>query len=346
MERIEKARSLDADEKGPGPSLEKVGFGTWLTLARVSVHPVRASCLSCWVPSSPGALNTPSVPMSSFSRSWPSLAVLAATHFAGEYHDFPEDAISSGLMSVDEAGGDARGADGSIRRKLRNKFSGGSGILLSGRIPREKALLAARIAVAAAAALGLIIYFGLKTGPLTIPFGAVGILCGYFYSTPPLRWVERGLGEAIIAFAYGWLPIACSFYLMAGKLAPEAIWLGLPIGLTIFNVIIINEYPDHDADRAVGKRNLVVRCGKRRSVMFYVLGALGYCATFVLASVKLGLPGWTLIAEVPVILISMTVAAMMTAGRFQDPRTLEAMCGLTIMVNLASNAVLIAAYLF
>lgn len=345
MEGIEKERSLSADENGPGPSPGKAGFGTWLALARVSVHPlgIMPFVLGTIIAWRMEHAFRPDVLILSVLAV---LAVLAATHFAGEYYDFPEDAISSGLMSVDEAGGDARGTDGSIRRKIRNKFSGGSGILLSGRIPREKALLAARITVAAAAALGLIIYFGLKTGPLTIPFGAVGILCGYFYSTPPLRWVERGLGEAIIGFAYGWLPIASSFYLMAGKLAPEAVWLGLPIGLTIFNVIIINEHPDHDADRAVGKRNLVVRCGKHFSVMFYAAGALGYCATFVLAAVKLGLPGWALIAGVPVMLISMTVAAMLTAGRSRDPQTLETMCGLTILVNLASNAILIAAYLF
>ncbi len=330
--------TIPAAEKGPGRAAGRAGLGAWLALARVSFHPVGIlpfllGVLIAW--RTEHAFRPDVLILSLLAV----LAILAATHFAGEYHDLTEDSISAGLKSADEAGGVPA-------RKLRNKFSGGSGIVTSGVISPERSRAAGRAALAAAAVLGLVIYFGLKTGPLTIPFGAVGILCGYFYSTPPIRWVKRGLGEAVIGFAYGWLPIACSFYLMAGKLSPAAVRLGIPIGLTIFNVILINEFPDHDADRAAGKRTLVVRCGKRAAAVFYAVAALGISASFVLAVLKLGLPGWTTIAGTPVMLISLAVAVMMTAGGYRDPRRLEIMCALTIMVNLASNMVFIAAYLF
>jgi len=61
--------------------------------------------------------------------------------------------------------------------------------------------------------IGLILQFYYKTGPWTIPLGVIGMITGFFYSTPPPRWVKRGIGELLIGFCYGWLPVAAAFYL-------------------------------------------------------------------------------------------------------------------------------------
>lgn len=43
-------------------------------------------------------------------------------------------------------------------------------------------------------------------------------------------------------------------------------WLSLVLGLLIAAFLLINEFPDYRADRAGGKRTLVVRLGRERAV--------------------------------------------------------------------------------
>ncbi|MCX7966509.1 MAG: prenyltransferase [Syntrophorhabdaceae bacterium] len=115
--------------------------------------------------------------------------------------------------------------------------------------------------------VGLIIQFYFKTGTWTIPLGVFGILSGFFYSMMPIRWVARGVGEILIGLCYGWLPVSVSFYLQIGEFNHIIHWVSIPIACTIFNVILINEFPDYPADIIAKKSNLVVRYGKKRLVI-------------------------------------------------------------------------------
>ncbi len=324
------------------------GAGAWLTMARVPFHsvgvlPFILGTVVAWRIEHSFRLDV------LILGTLAVVAILVSTHFSGECYDHVEDAISSGVRGIGKDGkpGPAKVASAPgapLLPRPKSRFAGGTGVIAAGTIPRERAGAASRISLAAAAALGLVIYFGLGTGPLTIPLGALGMLCGFFYSTPPLRWVKRGLGELMIGFAYGWLPIAVSYYLMSGKLTPAAVWLGLPVGMTIFNVILINEFPDFEADRAAGKRNLVVRFGKRASAAIYAASAVFFCASFVFSVARLGLPGWILVPATPIMLLALAIAAVLTGGGYKDPKKLEIMCGLTIFANLAVTLVYIVTY--
>ncbi|MCK5551740.1 MAG: prenyltransferase, partial [Deltaproteobacteria bacterium] len=149
------------------------------------------------------------------------ILVMLSTYYGGEAYDVIEDRIAW--------------SDGG------NPFSGGSGMVVRGRITARQAKGASLAALIAAILIGTFLQFGLKTGPLTLPLGLAGAFAGYFYSTPPFRWAKRGFGEFIIGFCYGWLPVAMAFYLQTGLLHPLILWLSIPIGCTIFNVILLNE---------------------------------------------------------------------------------------------------------
>ncbi len=41
--------------------------------------------------------------------------------------------------------------------------------------------------------------------------------------------------------------------------------LSIPIGLLIFEILFINEFPDYEADKAVNKKHLVVRMGRQKA---------------------------------------------------------------------------------
>ena len=69
--------------------------------------------------------------------------------------------------------------------------------------------------------------------------------------------------------------------------------MSIPIGLTIFNVIFLNEFPDYEADRTVGnKRNIVVRLGKEKGIIVYIAVQ---AITWIMFAVSMIIIPWILI---------------------------------------------------
>ncbi len=244
------------------------------------------------------------------------ILIMLATYYGGEYSDVMEDSLSA---SMD-----------------RNAFSGGTQVVIKNLLPRHHARIASYIALGLTVVTGLIIRFGYNTGVLTIPLGVVGILSGFFYSMMPVRWVTRGVGEILIGFCYGWLPVAVSYYLQTGTIHNLIHFMAVPLACTIFNVILINEFPDHPADVIAKKSNLVVRFGKEKSALIYIvmtlIGMIGY-----VFSVTRGLPVSALYYYAPVAIISIFLCCMMGARKYTDKKLLEPMCALTIVTNLGTS---------
>ncbi len=98
----------------------------------------------------------------------------------------------------------------------------------------------------------------------------LGGAAAIFYEAPPIRWSYRGLGELVIALAYGPWMVLGSLYLHTRELSGPALWASLVPALLIMALAVVNAVPDFHQDRLVGKRNLVVRLGRRRGVILYV----------------------------------------------------------------------------
>ncbi len=251
--------------------------------------------------------------------------IMLATYYGGEYWDCVEDGISA--------------------RTGRSPYSGGSQVIERGLLPRRAALWGALVSLCLAGGVGLVLWLGYRTGPWTIPFGVLGMVGGFFYSARPLRWVSRGWGELWIAFCYGWLPVAVGYYLQTGKIAPLVHWLALPIGLTIFNVILLNEFPDYDSDRTAGKGNLTVRLGRERAAYLYGIASLGSWVA-VIVSLRQGVPGQLFWLYLPVLVLSLLVSTMVLSRRWHARRTLERLCAANLLVNLATTAAYIVVFWF
>lgn len=251
------------------------------------------------------------------------VCVMLSTYYAGEYSDRQEDAISQSLF--------------------KSRFSGGSGVIQEGTVSGREARCASIIALTGAGIIGIILQFGLDTGRYTIPLGVLGIASGFFYSTRPVRLVTRGGGEILIGFCYGWLPIATGFYIQTGYLHPFIHWMGLPVGLTVFNVILLNEFHDYPADRATGKRNLLVRLGVEGGIVLYTAATVTAWGTMFCA-IHAGVPVRALYLYVPVLILSALVTAGLLMRRDRDSNALERLCGLNIAVNLGTTASLVFAF--
>jgi 1,4-dihydroxy-2-naphthoate octaprenyltransferase len=136
--------------------------------------------------------------------------------------------------------------------------------------------------LALGSAVGLVTV--LITGSLFIlTLGLIGLFGGFFYTAPPLKIGYHSIGEVVIAFLFGILPVTGSYFLQTGRfdlivLAPAVI-----VAVLIFLVILINEFPDRCADTEVGKRTLVVSLGVAGAVRIYrialIVSYLAACAS-------------------------------------------------------------------
>jgi 1,4-dihydroxy-2-naphthoate octaprenyltransferase len=130
-----------------------------------------------------------------------------------------------------------------------------------------------------AGALAVGIYLTLRGGWPILAFALAGGAAAIFYVAPPIRWAYRGLGETVIALSYGPWMVLGSLYLHTRSIDWNALWASLVPGLIIMALAVVNAIPDFQQDRLVGKRNLVVRLGRRRALGLYLALASAGLAT-------------------------------------------------------------------
>ena len=147
-------------------------------------------------------------------------------------------------------------------------FSGGSRYIQQGILSPKTILLLALLALTAGAAIGAVIVL-LTRSVFILILGLIGLLGGFFYTAPPIRLGYRSVGEPVIALLFGLLPVYGSYYLQTETIDIIPLLPAVIVGILIFLVILINEFPDVAADAAVNKRTLVVRFGISASVWIY-----------------------------------------------------------------------------
>jgi len=149
-------------------------------------------------------------------------------------------------------------------------FSGGRRFIQQGTLTPRATLLTGLACLGIGAGMGLII-LAMTRSLFVLGLGLFGLLGGFFYTAKPVQLGYRGIGEVVIAFLFGLLPVYGSYVLQTGRVEGVALLPALIVSALIFMVIFINEFPDRLADAQVGKRTLVVRLGVPRSVWLYRL---------------------------------------------------------------------------
>ncbi len=158
-------------------------------------------------------------------------------------------------------------------------FSGGSRFIQEGLLSPKAMLLAALAVLAFGSALGVVIFI-LTQSLFILVLGLLGLLGGYFYTAKPIQLGYRTVGEFVIFLLFGLLPVYGAYYLQTGIIDVVALVPGILVGILIFLVILVNEFPDVAADAAVNKRTLIVVFGVAASAWIYRVALI---ATFVIA---------------------------------------------------------------
>jgi len=168
--------------------------------------------------------------------------------------------------------------------KNRNPFSGGSGLIQQGLTSPRTVLIAAWLAFALTATAGMVMLLITKSA-FILALGLIGIFGGYFYTANPFRLGYRGAGEIIIAFLFGLLPVYGACFLQTGTIDTLPLAPAIIVSLLIFLVILINEFPDRQADAAVNKRTLVVLFGPGAAAKIYTATLVASYAVALVATI-------------------------------------------------------------
>lgn len=180
---------------------------------------------------------------------------------------------------------DAMGSD-LINQKV-TPFNAGSRVIQQGFLSRATVLSATIVAyclgLGTALALSLVYH-----NAWIFLLALSGALLGVFYSHSAINGMGRGWGELALGMGFGPLAVMGSFILQTNYLNWESFWVGVPVAFLIIGVLILNEFPDIEADQSVGKRNLIVRAGSQKGVWIY-LGVISLAYITIFAGVISGL---------------------------------------------------------
>ncbi len=221
-------------------------------------------------------------------------------------------------------------------------FTGGSRTIQEEILPPRTMLRGAVVCFAIAFVAGM--YLVLTRTWLLLPIGLFGLFFGYFYTAPPFKFGYRGVGEVMVGVVLGPLAVAGAYVVQSPATLGQLTWLwpSIPVGLLVALILYINEFPDYEADRAVGKNHLVVRLGRyRASFGYYIFIALIYLSILVPVALRMMPP----ISLVALLTLPIAVkAGLVVSKNYDSPQGIIPAQANTIMLHGAIGLLLSAAY--
>ncbi len=154
----------------------------------------------------------------------------------------------------------------------RTPFSGGSGILREGLLTPKQVLWLGLTCFIIDIPIG--IYFVIVAGWMLLPLLVVAALCILLYSPLILKfnWPEwspwLGLGV---------LPVLGMYFVQTGVYTWHAVVAAIPAGILVHNLLLLNEFPDAEADSKAHRKTLPITMGKKKaSIVYSALTILAY----------------------------------------------------------------------
>jgi 1,4-dihydroxy-2-naphthoate octaprenyltransferase len=224
-------------------------------------------------------------------------------------------------------------------RTQRTPFSGGSGTLPGNPKMATSALVTAWVTFGIVVITG--IYFTWLRGLTLVPLGLLGMFVIIAYTpwltrTPLLCLIAPGLG-------FGPLMVMGTHFALTGEYSLIAFLASLVPFFLVSNLLLLNQFPDVEADKTVGRRHFPILLGRRISSyifsIFLVLTYVAIVAGVALSILPLGslLGLFTLILAIPLLKGSITHA--------DDIQGLVPFMGKNVLVNLLTP-LLVAVGLF
>lgn len=212
----------------------------------------------------------------------------------------------------------------------RTPFSGGSGTLPAGGMGSKTALVFGLFCSGIGLAIGL--WFLSKVGWILLPIMLAGAVSVLTYTDVLARF---GVGEIAAGFGLGAGSVIGAALVQGGGWSNAAMAASIPAFFMTFNLLLLNEFPDEEADRGGGRRNLVILLGRKTAAWIYVVAGLATPAALIVAVILGVLPALCLVAILPSLLLVKPVQWAVSDP--SKPVPIPAL-GANVAWNLATNA--------
>ena len=215
---------------------------------------------------------------------------------------------------------------------IRTPFSGGSGAL-----PQNPEMVGAVLVGGVAASIGLFMigsYFVCQQGAGIVPVGLAGLVLIATYTS----WINKHPFLCLVApgLGFGFLMVAGTQFVLQGHYAPQALIVASVPFFLVNNLLLLNQFPDVEADRKAGRYHFPIAYGVKRSSQVYGLFVLMTIAVIVVSVVQGYLPMLSLIALIPMplALFSLSGAFKYGADIGKYPQYLAANVVVTLLTTL------------
>lgn len=200
-------------------------------------------------------------------------------------------------------------------RTQKTPFSGGSGVL------QVRSDLAPWILALASVAFGVALMAGsiLTWESQSILLFGGGIL-GLFLVVAYTPWLTRSPFFCLIApgLGFGLLIVGGIAFVLSGEISP-ATWIGSFITFCVVNnLLLLNQYPDVEADMTVGRAHFPIAYGLRKSTLTYGLFAGTAFSLLIFAERAHLFPIWALLGCIPFFSVPFIIS-----GLFKNERCVQ-----------------------
>jgi len=212
----------------------------------------------------------------------------------------------------------------------RTPFSGGSGTLPGRPEMARSALNVGLITLSITGLIGL--YFLYIRGLYLLPVGILGLVVISTYTI----WITRYPIFCLIApgLGFGPLMVMGTHFVLTGEYS----WTGFIASLVPFflvsDLLLLNQFPDAEADQRVGRRHLPIVVGKQTSSLVYGAFLLSAYLSIVFGVCLEYLPKLTLLGLATIVIALPTFVGVFRYA--EDIKKLMPYMGLNVIINIAT----------
>ena len=219
-------------------------------------------------------------------------------------------------------------------RTQRTPFSGGSGTLQAHPELAKSTLLLSWTSLAIVGLIGL--YFCSVWGWQALPIGAVGLVLLYGYTAwmvyqPVLCLIAPGLG-------FGPLMVLSVHFALTGTFTWQALIASFVPFFLVSNLLLLNQFPDVEADRSAGRKHFPILVGRTVSGYIYIAFLIAAYLVIILGVIFGFLPRFSLLALLTVFFAVQIIRSVL-ANSENVPSLIPAM-GQNVLVNLLTPVLL------
>jgi len=216
-------------------------------------------------------------------------------------------------------------------------FSGGSGMIRAGRLSSHEVLWIGIITLVLAAPVGL--YFILTKGWFLLPLLIVAAFCIVLYS--PLiqkcHWPEWSPGLGL-----GVLPVLGMYFSQTGMYTWHALIASIPSGFLVHNLLLLNEFPDIEADKVAGRKTLPITMGGRGAATVYTVFTIMVYVWVTGSVIFKAMPVFTLIS---LFTLPLAIKAIRGSFKYKEMDQLVPAMASNVMVVLLTQVLIGAGYI-